>query len=102
MIRAGFKPWSLRRPLVTIVMAFDQHREQIAFDALDTATGEVIRGRIRPADRLSFRRWLGRFEGREIEAALEATTGWRFMAEELGAIGAEVHLAEPAETSARR
>jgi transposase len=87
---------------VTIVMAFDQHREQIAFDALDTATGEVSRGRIRPADRLGFRRWLGRFEGKEVEAALEATTGWRFMVEELRAVGAGVHLAEPAETSALR
>jgi transposase len=87
---------------VTIVMAFDQHREQIAFDALDTATGEVSRGRIRPADRLGFRRWLGRWGGAQIEAALEATTGWRFLVEELRAVGAEVHLAEPAETSARR
>ena len=83
-------------------MAFDQHREQIAFDALDTATGEVSRGRIRPADRLSFRRWLRRWDGERIEAALEATTGWRFMVEELRAVGAEVHLAEPAETSALR
>jgi len=83
-------------------MGFDQHREQIAFDALDTATGEVSRGRIRPADRLGFRRWLRRFEGEEIEAALEATTGWRFMVEELRAVGARVHLAEPAETSALR
>jgi transposase len=83
-------------------MAFDQHREQIAFDALDTATGEVARGRIRPADRQGFRRWLRRWDGEEIEAALEATTGWRFMVEELRAVGAEVHLAEPAETSALR
>jgi transposase len=83
-------------------MAFDQHREQIAFDALDTATGEVSRGGIRPADRLGFRRWLGRWDGREIEAALEATTGWRFMVGELEAVGAEVRLAEPAETSALR
>jgi transposase len=80
-------------------MASYQHREQIAFDALDTATGEVSRGRIRPADRLGFRRWLGRWEGERIEAALEATTGWRFMVEELQAVGAEVH---PAETSALR
>jgi transposase len=85
-----------------IVMAFDQHREQITFDALDTATGELHRGRIRPAERLGFRRWLKRWEGQEIEAALEATTGWRFLVEELRAAGAEVHLAEPAETAARR
>jgi transposase len=87
---------------VTIVMGFDQHREQIAFDALDAARGEVSRGRIRPADRLGFRRWLGRWDGAEIEAALEATTGWRFLVEELRAVGAEVHLAEPAQTSALR
>jgi transposase len=87
---------------VKIVMAFDQHREQIAFDALDTATGEVSRGRIQPADRVGFRRWLERWKGKEIEAALEATTGWRFMADELEAVGARVHLAEPAETSALR
>jgi transposase len=83
-------------------MAFDQHREQITFDALDTVTGELHRGRIRPADRAGFRRWLGRWEGAEVEAALEATTGWRFMVEELEAAGACVHLAEPAETAARR
>jgi hypothetical protein len=41
-------------------------------------------------------------DGEQIEAALEATTGWRFMVEELRAVGAEVHLAEPAETSALR
>ena len=32
--------------------------------------------------------------------ALEATTGWRFVVEELERIGAEVHLAEPAEAAA--
>jgi transposase len=87
---------------VTIVMGFDQHREQVAFDALDTDSGEAWRGRIRPADRLSFRGWLSRWEGELVVAALEATTGWRFMVEELVAVGAEVHLAEPAETSALR
>ena len=85
-----------------IVMAFDQHREQITFDALDTASGEVGRGRIRPADRLGFRDWLERWEGQELEVAVEATTGWRFLVEELQRVGARVHLAEPAETSARR
>ena len=33
---------------------------------------------------------------------MEATTGWRFVAEELRRVGAVVHLAEPAETAARR
>ncbi len=34
------------------------------------------------------RRFLARFEGRALEVALEATTGWRFVVEELAAIGA--------------
>jgi transposase len=45
--------------------------------------------------------WAG-FRGRRLEVALEATTGWRFVVQELRAIGAEVRLAEPAETAARR
>jgi transposase len=45
------------------------------------------------------RRFLERFRGEELEVALEATTGWRFVVEELRRVGAEVHLAEPAETA---
>jgi transposase len=48
------------------------------------------------------RAFAARFRGEELEVALEATTGWRFVVEELRAIGARVHLAEPAETAARR
>ena len=75
---------------------------QITAEWLDTETGEVSRGRIVPADRAGVRKFLARFAGRELEAALEATTGWRFVVEELRAVGAGVHLAEPAETSALR
>ena len=39
---------------------------------------------------------------RSSRSALEATTGWRFVADELARVGAVVHLAEPAETAARR
>jgi transposase len=87
---------------VTIVMGLDQHRAQITYDLLDTVTGEVRGGRICPADRAGVRAFLGRFAGGELVAATEATTGWRFLVEELQAVGAEVHLAEPAETSERR
>jgi transposase len=87
---------------MTIVVGLDVHREQITFDALDTQTGEVRRGRIRPAERESFRRFLRRFDGEPVEAALEATTGWRFIVEELHAAGARAHLAEPAETRSLR
>ena len=87
---------------MTIVMGLDQHRVQITSDWLDTETGEVKRGRIAPADREGVRRFLSRFGGRGLDVALEATTGWRFVVEELRRVGAVVHLAEPAETAARR
>jgi hypothetical protein len=83
-------------------MGLDQHRAQITADWLDTDTGEVSRARVAPADRAGVRRFLERFRGRELEVALEATTGWRFVVEELQRVGATVHLAEPAETAARR
>jgi hypothetical protein len=83
-------------------MGLDQHRGQITGEWIDTETGEVQRTRIAPADRAHVRRWLERFRGCELEVALEATTGWRFVVEELRAAGARVHLAEPAETSALR
>jgi transposase len=87
---------------VSIVMGLDQHRAQITADWLDTESGEVKRGRVVPADRAGVRRFLERFGGRELEVALEATTGWRFVVEELRRIGARVHLAEPAETAGLR
>jgi transposase len=87
---------------VTIVMGLDQHRAQITAEWLDAQSGEVARGRVAPAHREGLRRFLARFRGRELEVALEATTGWRFVVEELQAIGAGVHLAEPAETASRR
>jgi transposase len=83
-------------------MGLDQHRAQITADWVDTSTGEVSRARVAPADRAAVRRFLERFRGEELEVALEATTGWRFVVEELRRVGAVVHLAEPAETAARR
>jgi transposase len=83
-------------------MGLDQHRAQITTDWVDTDTGEVSRGRVAPADRAGVRKFLERFGGQELEVALEATTGWRFVVEELRRVGAVAHLAEPAETSARR
>ena len=87
---------------MSIVMGLDQHRAQITADWLDTDSGEVRRGRVAPADRAGVRRFLERFRGQELEVALEATTGWRFVVEELRRIGARVHLAEPAETAGLR
>jgi hypothetical protein len=49
----------------------------------------VWAARIAPAHRSELRRFLIRFAGQRLEVALEATTGWRFVVEELCAIDAE-------------
>lgn len=59
---------------MAIVAGFDVHRRQITFDALDTETGEVTRGRI-DASPMAVRLWTERW-GREVHVAVEACTGW--------------------------
>jgi transposase len=88
---------------MTIVGGFDVHRKQITFDYLDAVTGQVCSGQIRPATRRTLRAWLGKHcpDG-DAEFAVEGCTGWRFVAEELTAVGARPHLADPAETAALR
>ena len=86
-----------------IVGGLDIHRKQITFDYLDTATGEVQRGQIAPADRAHLRSWLARFAGRDdVAFALEGCTGWRYVAEELAGAGVAAHVAEPADTAFAR
>jgi transposase len=86
---------------MAIVAGFDVHRAQITFDALDTETGEVTRGRI-DSTPAAVGRWVGRFGGREVDVAVEACTGWLFVCDALAAAGATAHLAEPVETRALR
>src|ERR1017187_1671474 len=81
-------------------MGLDQHRAQISAEWIDTITGEISRARVAPADRAGVGEFLARFEGGDLEVALEATTGWRFVVAERRRVGADVHLAEPAEASA--
>jgi hypothetical protein len=87
---------------MAIVMGLDQLRAQITAEWIDTDTGEVSRARLWPGLRPDVCRFFTRFAAQRLEVAPEATTGWRFVVEELLALGAEVHLAEPAETAARR
>jgi transposase len=66
-------------------------------------TGQVERGRVVPADRGHLRCFLARFEGQgEVAFAVEGCTGWRYVVEELERAGIGAHLAEPAETAAKR
>jgi len=88
---------------MAIVGGFDVHRAQITFDYLDSESGEVTTGQIRPASRAVLRTWLRRFEGRhDVAFAVEGCTGWRFVVEELVRVGVEPHLAEPADTASQR
>lgn len=85
-----------------IVSALDVHRQQITFKTLDLESGEVERGRILPVTRERVREWLERFDTRDAHIVLEGTTGWRFLVEEVLAAGLTAHLADPAESAARR
>ena len=86
---------------MAIVAGFDVHRAQITFDALDTETGEVTRGRI-DSTPAAIRRWAARYAGRAVDVAVEACTGWLLVCDALAAAGATPHLAEPVETRALR
>lgn len=89
---------------MSIVGGLDVHRRQITFNYVDTETGQVATGRIEPADRPHLRAWLAqRFAGgTDVHLALEAGTGWRYVAEEITAAGFVPHLAEPTQTAAKR
>ena len=77
---------------MAIVGGLDIHRRQITYDWIDTDNGETCRGQLSPATRVELRAWLARFTGQQADFAVEATTGWRFVAEELEHAGFRAHL----------
>ena len=92
---------------MSMVCGLDLHRQQITFDVLDSVSGEVWRGRVWQPDRDRFRRWLRcdvarRANGEPVAVAVEGCTGWRYVVEEIVAAGFEAHVAEPADTQAKR
>ena len=84
-----------------IIAGFDVHLRQITFDCLDSMTGEVTRGKI-AATSLAVEEWVAQFPGRDVHAAMEACTGWLFVARALERAGAVAHLAVTVETRALR
>jgi transposase len=56
------------------------HLRQITFDCVDSVSGEVTRGRI-VSEPAAVREWMAGFEGREVHVAIEACTGWLFVAQ---------------------
>ena len=92
---------------MSMVCGLDLHRGQITFDILEEESGEVWRGRIWKPDRQRFRRWLEsevapRADCGEVKLAVEGCTDWRYLVEEIAAVGFEAHVAEPADTQAMR
>lgn len=87
---------------MTIVGGLDVHRQQITFDYLDN-DGLVHWGQTRPATRKTLRGWLAEHcpDG-DGEFVLEGCTGWRYVSEELAAVGLGVHLGDLAEIAALR
>jgi hypothetical protein len=85
-----------------VVGGFDVHGAQITFDQVDTDSGEVRTGQVRPATRANLRRWPAPLARADVAYALEGCTGWRFVPEELHRAGVAVHLAEPADTAMLR
>jgi hypothetical protein len=100
--RCRFSDRSWRRPGMAMLAALDIHRQQITFDWVDYETGESGRGRLSPANRVGFRKWLGEFADRKVELVVAGCTGWRFIAEECQAAGVTVHVADPAEAAGAR
>ena len=100
----AIRPWSVRRLRVTIVMGLDQHRAQITAEWLDTATrrDRRARGSRRPTARGVRRvRWPLPWPGARGRVGGDDRAGGS-SSRSSHAVGARVHLAEPAETAARR
>ncbi len=95
--------WGVIAPRLAdaIIAGFDVHLRQITFDCLDAARGEVTRGQIGSAPS-PVQEWVRQFPGREVHVAIEACTGWLFVARAVEDAGAIAHLAETVETRALR
>ena len=92
---------------MNMVGGLDLHRRQITYDVLDVDSGEIWRGRLWQPDRSRFRHWLehevsARAQGGSVALAVEGCTGWRYVVEEISAVGFAPFLAEPADTQAAR
>ena len=81
--------------------ALDVHKHVLQAAVLDPASGELRDARF-PATREALRDWAMPLQGRVAAVAIEATSGWRWVWRELGALDIEVQLAEPAQTRALR
>jgi transposase len=81
--------------------AIDIHKAVFQAAVLDTETGEITQERF-ASTRQALVEWAERWRDRLAAVAVEATTGWRWVARELQARGLEVRLADPGQANALR
>src|SRR5919204_4727547 len=81
--------------------AIDIHKAVFQAVVLDPETGE-LRERRFAATREELADWAMEWRGRLAAVAVEATTGWRWVARDLQACGFEVRLVDPGRASALR
>lgn len=85
-----------------VIAAIDIGKTVLQAASLDEVSGEAAEARF-PADRESLGVWVDGFEGRLARVAIEATTGWKWIANFLIARGVEeVLLVDPGEAAARK
>ena len=84
-----------------VMAAIDIGKAVLQAAALDESSGVISECRL-SADRDSLAGWVDGFEGRLGRVAIEATTGWKWIAAELGGRGVEVVLVDPGEAAARK
>jgi transposase len=82
-----------------VYAAIDIHKRIFQAAVLDAETGELVQERL-PASREALDDWATRWAGKLEAVALEATTGWRWVARELQARGVDVRLCDPGEARA--
>jgi transposase len=81
-----------------VLAAIDIHKAIFQAAVLEPASGELVEERF-PASREALIAWVGKWAGRLDAVAIEATTGWRWVARELQARGIDVRLADPGQAS---
>jgi transposase len=86
-------------PSKMVYAAIDIHKRVFQAAVLDAGSGELAQERL-PATREALSDWAMRWQGKLATVALEATTGWRWVARELQARGLDVRLCDPGEARA--
>src|SRR3954468_4300536 len=82
-----------------VLAAIDIHKAIFQAAVLNPDNGEICEERFQ-ASRKALVTWIAKWHGQITVVALEATTGWRWVARELQARGIEVRLTDPGQASA--